>query len=207
MPMAAAPALKPAEPPKTEPPKTAAELKGLETIPQNMDWDREENAEKPEPPKAFAGNAPGGEELPWDDVEPVRFSPLDSPSTPQPAKPAAVAPGQPAPPPAKPLSGGEIEAWLKAKATAVKGENRARPLYHFELWLEPPAEVKQRLVAVSYDFSTPAVQPQSQSSNDQKTGFRLSAGGLACADKITLTLKFKDGGSQQVAVDGCALLG
>jgi len=35
----------------------------------------------------------------------------------------------------------------------------------------------------------------------------VSVGGLACADKITVTLKFKDGQSQQVAVDGCRLLG
>jgi hypothetical protein len=49
--------------------------------------------------------------------------------------------------------------------------------------------------------------PQSQISSEQKTGFRVSVGGLACADKITVTLKFKDGQSQQVAVDGCRLLG
>jgi hypothetical protein len=98
-----------------------------------------------------------------------------------------------------------VGAWVKAKATEFKGEERSRPLYHFELWLEPPAEVKRRLVAVLYDFSTPAVQPQSQASNDQATGFRVSAGGLACADTITVTLKFDDGRAQQFAVDGCKL--
>ena len=102
---------------------------------------------------------------------------------------------------------GEVESWVKAKATEIKGEDRGRPLYHFELWLDAPAEVKQRLVAVAYDFNTPAVMPQMQVSSEQKTGFRVSVGGLACADKITVTLKFNDGQSQQVAVDGCRLLG
>jgi hypothetical protein len=96
---------------------------------------------------------------------------------------------------------------VKAKATEIKGEARGSPLYHFELWIDAPAEVKQRIVAVAYAFNTPAVMPQMQVSSEQKTGFRVSVGGLACADKITVTLKFNDGQSQQVAVDGCRLLG
>jgi hypothetical protein len=101
----------------------------------------------------------------------------------------------------------EVEGWVKAKATEIKGEDRGRPLYHIELWLEAPEQVKQRLVAVAYDFNTPAVVPQSQISSEQKTGFRVSVGGLACADKITVTLRFNDGQSQQVVVDGCKLPG
>jgi hypothetical protein len=49
--------------------------------------------------------------------------------------------------------------------------------------------------------------PQMQVSSEQKTGFRIRVGALACADKVTVTLKFRDGQSQQVAVDGCRLLG
>jgi len=49
--------------------------------------------------------------------------------------------------------------------------------------------------------------PQTQISSEKKTGFRVSVGGLACADRITLTLKFNDGQSQQVALDGCKLAG
>jgi hypothetical protein len=101
---------------------------------------------------------------------------------------------------------GDVKAWVKAKATTLKGENRGRPIYHFELWLDAPAEIKQRLVAVAYDFNTPAVMPQSQVSREGKTGFRVAVGGLACADNITVTLKFDDGRSQQVAVDSCRLL-
>ena len=124
-------------------------------------------------------------------------------------RPSPPAPEAPQATPALALlpASGDVEAWVKAKATEVKGEDRARPLYHFEFWLEPPEEVKRRLVAVAYEFNTPAVMPQSQMSSEQKTGFRVSAGGLACADKVTVTLKFKDGQSQQVAVDGCQLLG
>ena len=101
---------------------------------------------------------------------------------------------------------GEVEAWIKGKATEIKGDERARPLYHFEYWLEPPADMKGRLTAVAYEFNTPAVLPQSQVSSEQDTGFRILAGGLTCADKVTVTLKFKDGRSQQIAVDGCRLV-
>jgi hypothetical protein len=191
---------------KPQQPAGEQRLQGLETIPQNMDWDREETADEADRTKAFGETAQQPEELPWDAVEPVKFASLDSPSASKPAQPAA-APAQAARPPVQPLSSGDVGKWLKAKATEFKGEDRTRPLFHFELWLELPAELKQRLVAVAYDFSTPAMQPQSQISREQKTGFRVSAGGLACADKITLTLRFDDGHSQQVAVDGCALLG
>jgi hypothetical protein len=67
--------------------------------------------------------------------------------------------------------------------------------------------VKEQLAAVAYAFDSPAVMPQAQVSSEQKTGFRVAFGGLACADKVTLTLKFKDGQSQQVDLDGCRLLG
>jgi len=100
-----------------------------------------------------------------------------------------------------------VQGWVKAKATEIKGEERSRAPYHFEFWLELPEEMKRRLVAVAYDFNTPAVMPQSQVSSEEKTGFRVSAGGLVCADKVTVTLQFNDGRSQQVAVDGCRLLG
>jgi NifU-like protein involved in Fe-S cluster formation len=66
--------------------------------------------------------------------------------------------------------------------------------------------VRQRLVAVAYDFDARSAQPRSQESNEPKTGFRVRFAGLACADRITLTLKFDDGGLQQVAVDGCRIV-
>jgi hypothetical protein len=99
-----------------------------------------------------------------------------------------------------------VEGWVKAKATEVKGEERARPLYHFEFWLDAPEEVKRELVAVSYEFNTPAVRPQSQISSERNTSFRVYTGGLACAERVTVTLKFNDGRTQRVAVDGCRLV-
>jgi hypothetical protein len=66
--------------------------------------------------------------------------------------------------------------------------------------------VKARLVGVSYDFNSPAIRPQSQSSSDRGSGFRISAGGLACADEIVVTLRFDDGRVETAAVDGCKLL-
>jgi hypothetical protein len=186
----------------------APRLDGLADIPLTP-WDRRKA--KPDHPKAFAANSSGREMLPWDAVEPVPFSP-DSPA-PAPTDITATLPDSPpqtlrarAAPLELPASS-EVAAWIKAKATEIKGEDRARPLYHFEFWLEPPEEVKRRVVVVVYDFNTPALMPQSQISSEQKTDFRVSAGGLTCADKVTVTLKFDDGRTEQVAVDGCKLLG
>jgi hypothetical protein len=192
---------KPPEPPRIV---DARDLKGLTEVPQDTEWDREKSKRTDESaPKAFDHYASGQERLPWDQVEPVPLSSLASAS---PTLPGVAA--EPAIPARAPVElPGELGAWVKAKATEFKGADRSRPLYHFELWLEPPAEVKRRLVAVLYDFSTPAVQPQTQASSDEATGFRVSAGGLACADTITVTLKFDDGRTQQFAVDGCKLFG
>jgi hypothetical protein len=199
--------------PKQEPPAAKAEDAPVPAGPDRLDglaeepsWDRE-HAERPEP-RAFAANSGGREVLPWAAAEPVPLSP-DAPAdaTASLAKPAEPEALSPAPPLAHLPANGDVEGWVKSKATEIKGEDRGRPLYHFELWLDAPEQVKQRLVTVAYDFDTPAVMPQSQISSEQKTGFRVSVGGLACADKITVTLKFNDGQSQQVAVDGCRLLG
>jgi hypothetical protein len=153
---------------------------------------------------AQAANATNA--LPWDAIEPVPFTHVATPSTTRPKTSVPDSgPVLPAPQSALPATG-DVKAWVKVKATTLKGENRGRPIYHFELWLDAPAEIKQRLVAVAYDFNTPAVMPQSQVSREGKTGFRVAVGGLACADNITVTLKFDDGRSQQVAVDSCRLL-
>lgn len=191
----------------------AHDLEGLNAIPQDTDW---QNSPDVPQPKAFDANAKGREELPWDQVEPVPLDPVGAGDGPAPIRPVAA--GLPSPPSLSPLAGnpkppiklpdsGVVESWIKAKATELKGADRKRPIYHLELWLEPPAALRKRLVAVAYDFSTPAVLPQSQVSHEKETGFRARFGGLACADKITVTLKFDDGRSQRVALDGCGLFG
>jgi hypothetical protein len=207
-------AVKPVPQPKAVQPEASApagepNLAGLADIPVDMPWKHDAKpADRKDAPRAFSPDAEGREVLPWDAVEPV-----PPPSQTGSITPAGPQPETPAPEPAPKITpvrlpaSGDVEGWVKAKATEIKGEDRGRPLYHFEVWLDAPAEVKQRLVAVAYAFNTPAVMPQMQVSSEQKTGFRVSVGGLACADKITITLKFNDGQSQQVAVDGCRLLG
>jgi hypothetical protein len=197
----------PAEP--AAPPAGEPRLDGLADIPL-----REWIAAKPGTPEheTLAQASKSGEALPWDAVKPVPFDPgrpkLADAATAASLPNRAIPDTQPAPVALAELpANGAVEGWVKAKATEVKGEYRARPLYHFEFWLDAPDDVKRRLVAVAYTFNTPAVMPQSQVSSEKISGFRVSAGGLVCADKITVTLKFHDGRSQQVAVDGCKLLG
>lgn len=177
-------------------------LDGLADIPLR-DW----IAAKPkEPePQPLAEASKTGEVLPWDAIEPVTFD--DAPPKLASAAPAGALPS-PVTDPGAPLPDiAAVESWVKAKVTEMKAEYSPRPLYHFEFWLDAPDEVKRRLVAVAYQFNTPAVRPQSQVSNEKASGFKVNAGGLVCADKVTVTLKFNDGRSQQVAVDGCKLLG
>ena len=187
-------------------PDAEPQLKGLGG---DIPWEREEPAKTkpaPRPTNMLAQAANATNALPWDAIEPVPFTHVATPSTTRPkTRVPDSGPVLPAPKSALPATG-DVKAWVKAKATTLKGENRGRPIYHFELWLDAPAEIKQRVVAVAYDFNTPAVMPQSQVSSEGKTGFRVSVGGLACADNITVTLKFDDGRSQQVAVDSCRLL-
>jgi hypothetical protein len=180
-------------------------LEGLGEIPLKP-WVRDdaESEETRSSASVPAGGAQPGEKLPWDAVEPVPFDDLAA----APSQDKAAAPQAPQPQSrlAELPAEAKVAAWVKAKATEVKGVERARPLYHFEFWLEPPQEVRGSLASVSYEFNTPAVMPQSQVSRETETGFRVSAGGLVCADKVTVTLRFKDGRSRRVEVDGCKLV-
>jgi hypothetical protein len=194
-------------PAATPAPAGEQKLSGLADEPS---WDHDQVAADPpesEKPQTFAADSAGREILPWDAVKPFE---LDSDEPKNAAKPVEAAPSatqRAVIQPVKLPESQEVEGWVKSKATEIKGEDGARPLYHVEFWLEPPELVKQRLIAVAYDFNTPAVMPQTQISSEQKTGFRVSVGGLACADRITVTLRFNDGQSKQVAVDGCKLSG
>ena len=181
-------------------------LLGLSEVPRELIWNRPPEKDKEKKRESFAAFSKVSANLPWDAVEPVPFSPL-GPKAKSARKKTAAKGAAPAPQAAiAPPAGGEVKRWIKSKVTEIKGSARSRPLYHFELWLEPPAEMKRRLVGVSYAFSSPAIRPQSQASSDKGSGFRISAGGLACADEVTLTLRFDDGASHTVALDGCKLL-
>lgn len=206
-------------PPSVRAPEPAGDGQ-LVGLADKIPWEREQQeaeaeaaAEQKPKVKAFAESSLAqADVLPWDAAEP--FVPEGSPAAPAPAPEvppvAEVAAPQmaAAPQPAAALPDErEIEKWLKGKATQFNSEERGRGrLFHFELWLEPPAKVKERLAAVAYAFETPAILPQAQVSTEEKTGFRVAFGGLACAEKVVLTLKFKDGQSQEVALDGCRLL-
>lgn len=189
-----------------EPPDEEPNLSGLNEIPPELIWNRPPGSEKKATPKAFAAFSSAREELPWDAVEPVPFAPLASDTAAVTAPADGTTPAVAARPPLNLPDSNEVRTWLKSKVTEIKGADRSRPLYHFELWLEPPAALKQRLVGVVYEFSTPAIRPRSQASSDKTSGFRISAGGLACADEITVTLRFDDGSVQKVVLDGCKLL-
>ena len=108
-------------------------------------WVRDEA--KPDKPTAFAANSAGREVLPWDAVEPVPY-PTGEPDAASADATASLPEAAPAAPRARaaPIelpASGEVETWVKAKATEIKGEERARPLYHFEYWLEPPEDMKR----------------------------------------------------------------
>lgn len=189
------------------PPAAEPNLAGLSEIPKELIWNRPEDEEDEEdgPRASFAAFSEAQEQLPWDAVEPVPFAALAPAKTAvQSSKGHDVSASDDALPAY--AAGGAIDAWLKAKVTEIKGADRSRPLYHFELWLEPPTALKRQLTGVSYAFSTPAIRPQSQASSDSGSGFRISAGGLACADKIVVTLRFTDGHVETASVDGCKLL-
>lgn len=186
-------------------------LQGLANIPM-PDWIPEKTVAPELQIQTLAEAAQSGETLPWDAVEPVPFDtalPKVADASATAALPNRTMPdAQPVMPALAELPAERaVESWVKAKATELKGEHRARALYHFEFWLDAPEEVKRRLVAVAYHFNTPAVMPQSQISTEKANGFRVNAGGLVCADKVTVTLKFADGRTQQVAIDSCKLLG
>ena len=158
-----APKKEPAETTGSTPPQDGEpNLEGLAEIPLKP-WVRDdaEPEEERRNVSVPAGGGQAGEKLPWDAVEPVPFD-ATAPASPQ-AKGAAPQ----APPPQPALAAlpahTVVAAWVKAKATEIKGVERARPLYHFEFWVEPPASVKGSLAAVTYEFNTPAVMPQMQS--------------------------------------------
>jgi hypothetical protein len=132
------------------------------------------------------------EELPWHLTEPMPYLPVTANR-----KPAVAAKLGPAP--VQLPKSSTVEAWVKVKALARSDG--------FELWVEPPAALKTRLIAIAYDSGANSAAPRFQESREPSTGFRVRFAGSACADRITLTLKFDDGQTRKVAVDGCKLSG
>ena len=80
--------------------------------------------------------------LPWDATEPIPYSRQASlePATP------SIEPARMAPPDGNEdlaaLSADAAQSWVRANKKTFKGANRARPMLHFELWIEPPAAIR-----------------------------------------------------------------
>ena len=187
---------------KTEQQEEEPNLAGLADIPENLIAERpKRNGDRDRRKPSFAAYSETRENLPWNAVEPVVFTPM-GPGQQQKAgsqAPQAVVSASPQPAVA------DIGNWMKGKATKIMGASRTKPLYHFVVWVEPPKAMQGHVAGVSYDFSSPAVMPQSQASSDRDSGFKINAAGLACADQITVTLRFKDGRVEKTSIDGCEL--
>ena len=198
------------QPAKVPAPIQAPDEPKLEGLAQTPPWPWLQAERMPGANESRQPTAVEEEVLPWDLVEPVPLSP-DGPKAAVDAdggSPSSIAPGTkltsttPVPSP----STAAIERWIRASVSEIKGEDRSRAIYHFDFWLEAPEDVRQQLASVAYEFSTPAVMPQSQISLDSKSGFRVSAGGLTCPDEVAVTLKFNNDQSQRITVDGCQLV-
>jgi hypothetical protein len=194
-----------AQPQQAEEPEPAEEpnLAGLAEIPPELLAKQPKRKGDAAPRKAsFAAFSETRENLPWKAVEPVVFTPMGPGQQQKAGAAAEQTTGSPA---ASTITSAEIGKWMKGKATKIMGAERTKPLYHFVVWVEPPTAMQAHVAGVSYDFSSPAVQPQSQASADRESGFKINAAGLVCADEITVTLRFDDGRVETTQIDGCEL--
>ncbi|MEM8574807.1 MAG: hypothetical protein AAGF48_09245 [Pseudomonadota bacterium] len=186
-------------------PPAEPDLAGLAEIPEelNVTSSRDDKDKKGRAVRkpSFAARAETQENLPWKAVEPVMFKPMG----PGEQHVSGEAPAAVAALPSPKVSSTDISKWTKGKATKIMGAQRTKPLYHFVVWVEPPQAMQAHVAGVSYDFSSPAIQPQSQASMDRESGFKINAAGLVCAEEILVTLRFDDGRVEKTSIDGCAL--
>lgn len=97
-----------------------------------------------------------------------------------------------------------IAGWVKA--SAAKSQAKGGRLYHFALWLEPPAAIRTRISSVSYTFNNPLGEPETERSNAPQSGFRVQFEGVGCSDRVTIQVTFQDGSKSRLAVDSCRIL-
>jgi len=158
-------------------------------------------------PRTQLSNTLAPVSLPWKAVEPVRFrdnGKIDNAIAVATAKGGGVRKENLT---ALDLPSTErLLKWVKANAKIFKGSERRRSLIHFELWLDPPKDIKDSISSVDYDLRSDAVQPRKQESRDANSGFRAGFGSLACTREIVMTVHFDDGRSRAIEVDGCALM-
>jgi len=102
----------------------------------------------------------------------------------------------------------EIKGWVKSQAREFVGgvDDAGNILYRFDVWLEPPADQKQRIAAVDYAFDAPSATPATRASADRESGFRVHFGGLSCARSLAVTVTFDNGETREAEVNGCRAL-
>jgi hypothetical protein len=151
------------------------------------------------PPQADAGVPVAKQEAPGDQVLLPLMPSIESPAD-EATKTAGISSGLP--------TASELEGWVKSQAREFVGgvDEAGNILYRFDVWLEPPAAQKQRMVAVDYAFDAPSAQPANQASKNRETGFRVKFGGLSCARSVAVTVTFDNGEQRAAEVDGCRIL-
>ncbi|MDJ0514273.1 MAG: hypothetical protein QNJ62_12600 [Methyloceanibacter sp.] len=186
-------------------PTEELDLAGLAEIPEELSVtaprDNKDKKGRAARKPSFAARSKTQDSLPWKAIEPVMFKPMG----PGEQQVSGEAPATVAALPAPKVSSTDISKWTKGKATKIMGAQRTKPLYHFVVWVEPPKAMQSHVAGVSYDFSSPGIQPQSQASMDRESGFRINAAGLVCAEEILVTLRFDDGRVEKTSIDGCEL--
>ena len=102
----------------------------------------------------------------------------------------------------------EMCRWIRAEAREFVGgmDDDGNMLYRFDVWLVVPEEAKGRIASVDYAFDAPSAKPPKRSSQDGKTGYRVSFGGLTCATSIEVKVTFSDGDARTAKVNGCQVL-
>jgi len=151
------------------------------------------------PPRADGGIPVAKQEAPAGQVSPQPPPPIESPPD-EATKTAAIPSGLP--------TAGELGGWVKSQAREFVGgvDQAGNILYRFDVWLEPPIDQKQRMVAADYAFDAPSAQPTTESSKNRDTGFRVKFGGLSCARSVAVTVTFINGEKRETEVDGCRIL-
>jgi len=138
-------------------------------------------------------------DAPGNFISPTPQAPAEKPAD-QTTKAAEISSGLP--------TANEIQGWVRSQAREFVGgvDDAGNILYRFDVWLEPPADQKGRVVAVDYAFDGPSAQPATQASKEAETGFRVHFGGLSCARAVAVTVTFDNGETRQAEVDGCRAL-
>lgn len=170
-------------------------IPGIIMIPMNDPFMPHPNQAAPSnPPTVASNNQPA----------PVPAKPEPAPVEQTPPKEAA----KPAALPSDLPSASELEGWVKSAAQEFVGgvDSQGNILYRFDVWLDAPADKKERIASVDYMYDAPSATPAAQASSDRASGFRVKFGGLTCAQQVSMTVTFNNGDKREARVNGCQIL-